>query len=39
MVSASTPICYALALEAIKLEAIKGNDAIVESGKRYAYIS
>ena len=34
MLSASTPVCYALVLEAIK-----GNNAIIESGKKYAYIS
>ena len=34
MLSASAPVCYALVLEAIK-----GNNAIIESGKKYAYIS
>ena len=34
MLSGSTPVCYALVLEAIK-----GNNAIIESGKKYAYIS
>ena len=34
MLNGSTPVCYALVLEAIK-----HNNAILESGKKYAYIS